>query len=224
MNFLSHFYFDRSCNDAYQVLGSVMPDLLRNADKNSIIKVERLARQTDPAICSIIIGWKKHIEIDKHFHSSSFFKFHAHQLKLLLAPTLAGSEVKPFFLGHIALELILDNLLLTSNTVFIDDFYDHLKNAEETNIAAFLRLNKVGPQKFLAFYTSFIHEKYLYSYSKTESVAQALTGICSRIWKNPFSKTQQEAVFEIVKYYTILLSTDFMPIFFEMEELLLPAP
>ncbi len=223
MNFLSHFYFDRNCNDAYQVLGSVMPDLLRNADKEAQVKLDRMQAQNDAAINSLIAGWKKHLEIDRHFHSCDFFKHHAHQLKLLLTPALAGSNVKPFFLGHITLELILDNLLLTSNTVFADDFYDHLKNAEEANISAFLKLNGVDPQKFLAFYTLFINEKYLYSYIQINSVVHALKGICQRIWKNPFTKHQEEAVSEVVKHYIDLLSADFMQVFWEMDSLLMEA-
>jgi acyl carrier protein phosphodiesterase len=223
MNFLSHFYFDRNCNDAYQVLGAVMPDLLRNADKEAQVKIERLAPQSNPAICSLILGWEKHLEIDRHFHSSVFFKHHAHQLKLLLTPAIAGSTVKPFFLGHIALELILDNLLLTTNTVFADDFYDHLKNAKEENIRTFLELNSVNPQKFLSFYTVFINEKYLYSYIQLNSVVYALKGVCQRIWKDPFTKHQQEAVIEVVKHYSNLLRKDFMQIFDEMDTSLMNA-
>ena len=223
MNFLSHFYFDRNCTNAYHVLGSVMPDLLRNADKQAQIKPERLPEQTDPAINSIILGWKKHLEIDRHFHSSEFFNCHAHQLKLLLVPVLVGSPVKPFFLGHIALELILDNLLLTSHTVFADDFYDHLKNAEEADISKFLRLNNVDPQKFLSFYAVFINEKYLHSYTKTDSVAYALKRVCQRIWKNPFTVSQEQAVAEVVNAYINILSADFMRVFWEMEALLQEA-
>ncbi|RYE21495.1 MAG: hypothetical protein EOP42_25780 [Sphingobacteriaceae bacterium] len=220
MNFLSHFYFDRDCNDAYHVLGSVMPDLLRNADKSAQVKIERLSPQNDAAINSIINGWKKHLEIDRYFHSSQFFKIHSHQLKLLFVPILAGSEVKPFFLGHIALELILDNLLLANRTVFADDFYDHLKNAETDCISDFLRLNHVHPQKFLNFYASFIHEKYLYSYMQLDSVVHALKSVCRRIWKNPFTKTQELAVIEAVMFYTDVLSSDFMLIFDETELLI----
>lgn len=220
MNFLSHFYFDRNCNDAYHVLGSVMPDLLRNADKKAQIKPERLPVQNDAAINSLILGWKKHLEVDRHFHSSDFFNYHAHQLKLLLLPAVEGSAVKPFFLGHIALELILDNLLLTSNTIFADDFYGHLKNAEEAYIAKFLQLNGVDPQKFLSFYTVFINEKYLHSYIKTDSVVYALKRICQRIWKNPFTDLQEKAVAEVVTAYIKLLSPDFMRVFGEMEALL----
>ena len=223
MNFLSHFYFDRHCSDAYHVLGSVMPDLLRNADKEAQIKIEHLPPQTDAAINSIINGWKKHLEIDRHFHSSEFFKLHAHQLKLLFVPVLAGSDVKPFFLGHIALELILDNLLLTNYTVFADDFYDHLKNAETHSIYKFLELNQVHPQKFLNFYTSFIREKYLNSYIQLDSVVHALRGICLRIWKNPFSTKQELAVAGVIQQYTKLLLPDFMQIFDQMEGLLVEA-
>ncbi|MGI4021013.1 MAG: ACP phosphodiesterase [Janthinobacterium lividum] len=220
MNFLSHFYFDRNCNDAYHVLGAVMPDLLRNADKTAQIKPERLPPQNDAAICALISGWKKHLEIDRHFHSSKFFKYHAHQLKLLLAPAIAGSEVKPFFLGHIALELILDNLLLTTDTVFADDFYDHLKNAEEVKIAAFLKLNCVDPQKFLQFYNRFINEKYLYSYTQLDSVVHALKGVCSRIWKNPFTKTQEVDVNKVITNYRQALSADYKSVFAEIDTLL----
>ncbi len=223
MNFLSHFYFDRNCNDAYHVLGSVMPDLLRNADKEAKIKIENLPAQNEAAICSIISGWKKHLEIDRHFHSSQFFKTHAHQLKLLFVPILAGSEVKPFFLGHIALELILDNLLLTNRTVFADDFYDHLKNAETSRISKFLLLNHVHQQKFLNFYASFIHEKYLYSYRQLDSVVHALKGICQRIWKKPFTQRQEADVARVIKAYTEILSVNFMLIFDEMEVLLVES-
>jgi len=223
MNFLSHFYFDRDCNDAYHVLGAVMPDLLRNADKQAQIKPERLPTQNNAAINSLILGWKKHLEVDRHFHSSAFFNYHSHQLKLLLVPAILGSVVKPFFLGHIALELILDNLLLTTHTVFADDFYDHLKNAEEDNISGFLQLNGIDPQKFLSFYTVFINEKYLHSYIKTDSVVYALKRICQRIWKNPFTELQEKAMAEVVNTYIQLLSVDFMQVYWEMESLLQEA-
>ena len=66
---------------------------------------------------SIIAGWQKHLAVDRLFHSSDFFKMRSHQLKKALLPAIEGSPVKPFFLGHVALELILDNLLLTTAKV-----------------------------------------------------------------------------------------------------------
>ena len=116
MNFLSHFYFDRHTHDCYHVLGTILPDLLKNADKAIVLHPEKL-QHTDPAVNSIIAGWNKHLEVDRHFHSSEFFLKHSHKLKKELLPAIEGSPVKPFFLGHIALELILDNLLLTTKQI-----------------------------------------------------------------------------------------------------------
>src|SRR3569623_967455 len=112
MNFLSHYYFDRETTDCYHILGTVLPDLLKNADKTIIIHPEKL-QHPDPQINSIITVWKHHLEVDSYFHSSAFFITRASELRLLLEPAIKCSPVISFFLGHITLELILDNLLLT---------------------------------------------------------------------------------------------------------------
>src|ERR1700750_270501 len=130
MNFLSHFYFDREVDDCYHILGTVLPDLLKNADKTIVLHPEKL-HHTDDRVNSSIAGWNKHLEVDRYFHSSEFFLEHSHKLKVLLRPTIEGSPVKPFFLGHIAIELILDNLLLTTGKVTADVFYGHLGGCEQ---------------------------------------------------------------------------------------------
>lgn len=60
MNFLSHYYFDRDINNCYHILGIVLPDLLKNADKNIILHPEKL-HHPDKNINSIIAGWNKHL-------------------------------------------------------------------------------------------------------------------------------------------------------------------
>jgi hypothetical protein len=137
MNFLSHFYFDRDTDNCYLILGTVLPDLLKNADKTVILHPEKL-KHSNPAVNSIVQGWNKHLEVDRYFHSSDFFIHHSHQLKKLLLPAIEGSPVKPFFLGHIALELILDNLLLTTSEITADGFYDHLDGCKELDVDEFL--------------------------------------------------------------------------------------
>ena len=37
MNFLSHYYFDRDVTNCYHILGIVLPDLLKNADKTIVL-------------------------------------------------------------------------------------------------------------------------------------------------------------------------------------------
>jgi hypothetical protein len=223
MNFLSHFYFERNITDCYQVLGTVMPDLLKNADKNVIIHPEKLTHQ-DIAVNSIIRGWKKHLEVDRYFHSSKFFLTHSHLLKKLLLPAIEGSPVKPFFLGHIALELILDNLLLTTGKVTANEFYDHLDGCEGAAVNEFLTFAGVkNTAIFFKFYNDFKKSKYLYSYADTKEIAYALKRICMRVWENPFTSENEAQMNGVLTVYRASLQDDFMDIFDEIEGKLISA-
>ncbi|WDF56645.1 hypothetical protein [Mucilaginibacter sp. KACC 22063] len=213
MNFLSHFYFDRDTDNCYLVLGTVLPDLLKNADKTLVLHPEKLSHP-DPQINSIIHGWQKHLEVDKHFHSSDYFKHHSHQLKLNLLPALQGSPVKPFFLGHVASELILDNLLLTTDTVNVADFYGHLGGCDDEIIYRFLSFSGMpNPEKFLRFFDNFKCNQYLYSYAETSQVAYALKRICMRVWDSPFTPQQETGLNQVIAAYRELMQPGFMEIF-----------
>lgn len=217
MNFLSHFYFDRHTDDCYHVLGTILPDLRKNADKTIVLHPEKL-QHDDPAVNSIIAGWNKHLEVDRHFHSSAFFLEHSYKLKKELLPAIAGSPVKPFFLGHIALELILDNLLLTTQQITADGFYAHLEGCQERVIDEFLKSAGLKETAFFfKFYAEFKRSRYLYTYAETHQVAYALKRICMRIWKDPFTpKMEQDMDVVIISYRETLLD-NFLLIFDEIE-------
>lgn len=218
MNFLSHYYFDQHTTDCYHVLGTVLPDLLKNADKSIVIHPEKLPAHPNPAINSLIEGWKKHLEVDRHFHSSDFFTTHSHQLKLQLRPVIEGSPVKPFFLGHIALELILDNLLLTTGKVLADDFYNNLQSCNDEQISTFLLLSGMeNPEVFIRFFDEFKQSRYLHTYAQTQQVAYALKRICMRIWNNPFTPQQEAGLTEVISAYRLLLLNEFMQIFDDIQ-------
>lgn len=193
-----------------------MPDLLKNADKNAIIHPEKL-NHTDPLIQSIIQGWKKHLEVDRYFHNAAFFTHHSHQLKLKLLPALEGSPVKPFFLGHIALELILDNLLLTEHLITADDFYAHLNGCTDEVISEFLSYSGMqDAARFIRFYADFKRSRYLYTYQDIEQVAYALKRICMRIWKNPFTVQQENMFNHLMADYRLRLLPEFITVYEEI--------
>ena len=217
MNFLSHFYFDRDTTDCYFVLGTVLPDLLKNADKTIVLHPEKL-HHADPRVNSIVAGWNKHLDVDRYFHSSDFFLKHSHQLKKELTPAIAGSPVKPFFLGHIAVELIIDNLLLTTGKITVDDFYNHLKGCDNNVIEDFLTSADLkDATRFFRFFEGFKRDGYLHTYSETEQIAYALKRICMRIWENPFIAEHEAQINQVIIAYRNLLLPDFMSIFREIE-------
>lgn len=217
MNFLSHYYFDRTETNCYHILGTVLPDLLKNADKTIVLHPEEL-KHADEDINSIITGWNKHLAVDRYFHSAQFFLHHSHQLKLELAPVIEGSPVKPFFLGHIGVELILDNLLLTNNKITVQEFYDHLEVCNVDKIGAFLTFAGLkNTERFFKFFEGFKKSGYLHSYEETEHIAYALKRICMRVWPNPFTPVHEVAINEVLVAYRQQLLPSFMDIFKEIE-------
>ncbi|WP_183556952.1 hypothetical protein [Mucilaginibacter sp. SP1R1] len=217
MNFLSHYYFDRHSSNCYHILGTVLPDLLKNADKNIILHPEKL-QHTDNNINSIIAGWNKHLAVDRYFHSSHFFTIHSHELKKKLLPAIGGSPVKPFFLGHVALELIIDNLLLTTGKIQVDDFYAHLEGCKTAEINAFLSFSGLkDTTRFFKFYEDFKRSQYLHTYAETHQIAYALKRICMRIWQNPFTTQHEAQMNDVLDEYRNHLFANFMSIFEEIE-------
>lgn len=220
MNFLSHYYFDRFTTNCYHTLGTVLPDLLKNADKSIVIHPEKL-QHPDKDINDIILGWKKHLEVDRFFHSSGFFVARSHALKNLLAPVISGSPVKPFFLGHIALEIMLDSLLITNNKISVDDFYNHLGSCKIEVIKEFLNFSGLkDTDRFFKFYDEFKRSRYLETYAENHQVAYALKRVCMRVWKDPFTAEQEENMTRILTAYRSALQVDFITIFDYISELL----
>jgi len=221
MNFLSHYYFDREVTNCYHTLGTVLPDLLKNADKTIVLHPEKL-QHTNPSVNFIINGWNKHLAVDRYFHSSDFFLTHSHRLKELLTPAIEGSPVKPFFLGHIAIELILDNLLLTTHKISADDFYDHMQGCDHAVIQEFLTFAGLkDTTRFFTFFERFKKDSYLHSYAETGQISYALKRICMRVWQNPFTPAHEAAMDHILSNYRKTILSDFMSVFNEIEEKLI---
>jgi hypothetical protein len=218
MNFLSHYYFDRNIANCYYTLGTVLPDLLKNADKTIVLHPEKL-RHSNASVNSIIDGWNKHLAVDRYFHSSDFFLTHSHQLKKLLAPVIEGSPVKPFFLGHIALELILDNLLLTTGKLTVHGFYDQMAGCSIETIQEFLTFAELkDTTRFFQFFERFKKDGYLHSYAETHQIAYALKRICMRVWQDPFTAEHENAMNGILDDYRAIIIDNFMSVFDEIEE------
>jgi hypothetical protein len=216
MNFLSHYYFDRETSPhllGYHTLGTVLPDLLKNADKTINLHPEKL-HHPNPNINDIILGWQKHLAVDRYFHTSQFFITHSSELRVLLTPAVAGSPVKTFFLGHIALELVLDNLLITTEKVSTNDFYEHLFSCNNTVIEEFLNFAGLADtDQFFRFYENFKRSRYLETYAETQQIAYALRRICMRIWNDPFTPEHEGKMNAVLSAYRDELEGSFMTIF-----------
>lgn len=219
MNFLSHYYFDQNATDPHLVLGAVLPDLIKNANKTWNLHPEKKQEQFSASekLQSILNGWQRHLAIDRYFHNSSFFKEHTQSLKEMLQPAMQSSPARPSFVAHISLELLLDNLLITEKTIDVAQFYTHLQSSDRITIIHFLELNAISDaDRFLRFFDQFLEANYLHSYREASHIMYALNRICMRIWENPLSENQQEELKQILTTYRQTLASNYMSIFEEI--------
>lgn len=203
------------------VLGVVLPDFIKNAQKDSNLyplKIRHLFEK-DPLQHAILNGWEKHITVDNIFHSSEFFKIHTGQLKQLILPACANSPVKPFFLAHIGLELVLDHLLISEGHVNINAFYEQIAAADKLALQRFLHTASLQDSSvFFDFLNSFISSRYLFSYLKMENIAYALNRICMRIWNDPFTAAQLEELTSQLEVFKNNIKNDYLDIFNDIEK------
>lgn len=219
MNFLSHFYFDRNTPNANIVLGTILPDLLKNANKNWNVHPEKRPELFEKdGLNTLLEGWKRHLQVDLLFHSSDFFNTKTQELKQLLIPILKDTPVRPSFLAHIGIELLLDHLLVEHQKIAINSFYDHLEAVEEEDLTTFLKKSNIdNTELFFKFFSSFKSSRYLLSYQKLENISYALQRICMRLWERPFSEKTTHQLTAVLEFYKNQLEVDFMIIFEEIE-------
>jgi len=220
MNFLSHYYFDRHTTDANIIMGVVLPDLIKNASKSANLypqKNEYLFKgNLDEE--NLLKGWKRHLAVDLFFHSSNFFLEKTTELKQLIKPIVENTLVRPSFLAHIGLELLLDHLLVEQNLIQVPTFYENLTAVKQESLADFLSHCGLQEQTiFFKFLESFISSKYLLSYQKLDNISYALNRICLRLWPESMTEFQlQELTFQL-GIFKESLKKDFMAIFEEIE-------
>ncbi len=225
MNFLSHFYFDRSISNPERIMGMVLPDLVKNANKEWSLRPEKAPEKfsADKNLYHIYEGWKRHLEVDRYFHSSDFFCLHTQNIKALIHPVLVNTEVRPSFVAHIALELMLDSILLTEGIITTERFYHFLSRTDKNSLDRFLTLNNIIDTKpFFLFLEEFISSAYLGSYKDSVHIVYALGRICMRLWVNPFTETQKLQLTAVLVPYLENLRNDYMTIFDQIESKLNP--
>eukprot|EP01133_Synstelium_polycarpum_P016468 gene16468-19583_t len=221
MNFLSHYYFERENPDSHMVIGVVLPDFIKNAHKDWNLNPQKQEALflTDPVHWSILTGWKRHLEVDRLFHNSDFFIGQTASLKQLILPVLHSGPVKPFFLAHIALELLLDHLLSLDTSISIQKFYEQLGQANDAQLQSFLQLAGIRDlELFLRFLNNFISSRYLLSYQKIENITYALNRICMRLWTDPLSKEQLDELTTSLILFTAGIKDNYKTIFEEIEQ------
>lgn len=225
MNYLSHYYFDQQNPDPYYILGIALPDLVKNHNRRWNLHPFKHAElfADNPAHRSILKGWNRHLAVDHYFHEAAYFieKSHFITLEMRSIP-FENNKVKPFMIGHVGLEIMLDTLLLKHQKVRGIGFYEHLEQCDIHQIIKFLELNGIDhAEEFTRFYNRFCESKYLLSYQSNESIVYALNRIQYRLSNQYFTENDTRLMHKHIAELMDSIEKDYLIIFEEIEAHLL---
>jgi hypothetical protein len=197
LNFFAHFYFDHRLEQHPYNTGLVLPDFLRNFLPGSRVRVEQLApAQGDSEVQALWEGCLMHLERDRHFHGSAYFKEADAALKELFRREGLGKTVpRTWLAAHLLVELMLDRVLMKQAPALLDAFYHSLRNTPPTATTRFLEDAQLDAVTFLQRLERFNSVAYLYHYPDDGAMTYSLMRIYMQAKVTPeWTLAQQEAV------------------------------
>lgn len=184
MNYLAHAYLH--LGDPYFVAGTGLPDWMSVIDRKNRPRRQYAEPVTDhshASIAALARGCVQHHADDLSFHQNECFlmlstKF-AVELRQLLDPDL-GHQAG--FVGHIAVELLLDAILIERDPTLLDRYYASLESLDAELVQAGANVICRQPVTNLVdLLPKFIEVRFLADYSDDELLLRNFNRVMKRI-------------------------------------------
>lgn len=187
MNFLAHAYgrLDHALGPHY-LAGLALPDwlgVLRGRVKCRARTAAPWVDHADPRLAALAQGVMQHHADDAWFHATPAFA----ELSLELAKTLRvaladRTGMRPWFLGHVLLEMLLDAELMRRDPDLVEGYYNQMRSADPAHIAAGTALMIGQPVDGLAgLIDRFIAMRFLADYAEDTGLIFRLGQVAQRV-------------------------------------------
>ncbi len=184
MNYLAHAY--QHLADPHFAAGTALPDWLSVIDRKNRARrqyAEPLTCHGDPRIASFARGCIQHHDDDFWFHQNEPFvrlsTTFAVELRLLLD---AGMGHQAGFVGHIAVELMLDAVLVERSPSLLDEYYTLLAELDPEFIqSAANEICRRPVTRLVELLPKFVEARFIAQYSSDVLLLRSFNGIMKRI-------------------------------------------
>lgn len=147
MNYLSHFVYNHDvCGlavEPYFAVGVVLPDLWLRFSRRKRIRwrAVRAAAPRDDTAAQLRAGLLNHVAVDRRFHvAPSFLRWQRELKSAADAPDVHPALID--FVGHMGIELALDQRLLHERPELVERFYGVVSQCDPSVVAA--RVGELG--------------------------------------------------------------------------------
>lgn len=184
MNYLAH--GRNSLGDAWLLAGTALPDWLRMLDRSLRIQGDRateVSTDADPRAAALARGVLRHLADDAAFHAAPAFLDATRRVADLLRPLEATlPRLRPSFVAHIVIEVLLDAEIVRADAGALDAYYGTLATldpADVERIAA--RLTPAPPAGLARLVRGFIDARFVGEYLDDARVAHRVDQVFRRV-------------------------------------------
>jgi hypothetical protein len=188
MNYFAHGY--RFLDNPYFLAGTAVPDWLSVVNRRvraHRARAERFAADADEQIAALACGIMQHHDDDGWFHNTDAFNRLAWQMAHLCSQALPPEEgYRPSFLGHILLELLLDDALIAADPPHLTRYYAALEHVDPSQIERIVTTISGRPADGLAWFIDKFREvRFLADYADDERLRYRLNQVMRRANQSP---------------------------------------
>lgn len=221
MNYFSHFIVLPDYNDPYLALGSIMPDLLRDARLDFRLHAPDQPKSKNNFFQGISRGIYYHFVTDASFHNSEFFKNYTSAISKSIRESQYISINKyTYFIAHILLELYIDHLLINKSERLLDQFYKQIEHTKTSILELFFQeyLPNHDFEVFLLKKDKFVQQKFLYDYKKFRNLGNLLSYILQKVSIKKLATKEKIEILNLVEQeYGKKIATDLPKVLIEMK-------
>lgn len=191
MNYLAHawsFLRDGSA-DPYELAGVAVPDWLCVAARRTKCRSRDATphlESDDPRLAALARGVCRHHADDGWFHESPAFGGLSLGFAKTVRETLGEStSMRPWFLGHILVELLLDDELARREPGLLDWYYELMARADGAWVAAAIeRMSGRDVGGLAHFVDRYVAVRFLADYRDDDSLVMRLNQVMKRVRLN----------------------------------------
>lgn len=166
--------------------GTAVPDLLNVADRGVRTRSKHAVQwieHADPQLAAVARGIVQHHSDDARFHENLAFVELSWQFTVAIRDHLPPDDgLRPSFLGHILVEILLDAVLIAASGNLLEAYYDAMNSIDPARLEAAVNLIAARPTNRLApLLPMFCRERFLSDYSDDSKLLVRLNQVMRRV-------------------------------------------
>ncbi|HVX60802.1 MAG TPA: hypothetical protein VHC19_09375 [Pirellulales bacterium] len=173
-------------DDPYFLAGTALPDWLNEVSRRVKARskhAQAFVEDADPRLAALARGIVQHHADDGWFHETAAFAELSWKLTVLVRDALPPDDgLRPSFLGHILVELLLDSLLIADEPERLEAYYAALTAVDPGFVEqAVGRIATAAPERLAQFVPLFIQERFLWDYGDDGKLWFRLNQVMRRV-------------------------------------------